>query len=202
MDRGVASISTDGQYENARASFIIRIDENGTLEIEYQSSHMPKKKTIQEAGLKFITGNSFKTLAWKRDPYFTAYPDTHPGRAEGQVNLDHRPVMNYREEPQHGWEEDSKGFYYFGPDKQLPYTNEARSLKEHITEYTLLTQAKTGVQVFSEGGHACRFDRIDGENTLIINEQWDYNSLLWGNYMKKIPLEKSLQGKAVIAIRD
>ena len=201
MDRGMARIYAEGHYDTVRCSFAIVIDENGTLEVEYQSSHMPEKKTIQEAGVKFITGNSFTRMTWKRDPYFTAYPDTHLGRAEGQVNLVHRPVMNYREEPQHDWEEDSKGFYYFGPNEVLPYTNEARSLKENIREFALLTSSKKGIQVFSEGEQACRFDRIDGENTLIINEEWDYNSLLWGNYMKRIPLEKSVQGKAVIAIR-
>jgi beta-galactosidase len=200
INDGIALIHTEGKYDEVKASFTIRIDENGVMEVEYRAKLNPKKKTIQEAGMKFITGNSFTKLVWDRDPYFTAYPDTHIGRAAGEAKLNHRPEMQYREEPKHSWEEDSRGFYYFGPDKQLPYTNLVRSLKEHINEYTLLTQAKTGLQVFSEGKLACRFDRVDGENTLIINDRWDYNSLLWGNYMLRIPLEKSLQGKAVIAL--
>ncbi len=200
MKDGIALIHTEGKYNEVKASFTIRIDENGIMEVEYTAKLNPNKKTIQEAGIKFITGHSFAKLVWDRDPYFTAYPDTHMGRAAGEAKLNQRPEMQYREEPKHSWEEDSRGFYYFGPDKQLPYTNVVRSLKEHIHEYTLLTQAKTGLQVLSEGKLACRFDRLDGENTLIINDRWDYNSLLWGNYMLRIPLEKSLQGKAVIAL--
>jgi hypothetical protein len=202
MDRGMARIYTEGKYDEVKASFQVVIDENGTLEVEYESSHMHKKKTIQEAGLRFITGNTFSRLSWKRDPYFTSYPDTHMGRAEGQVYLDQRPAMHYREKPGHKWGDDSQGFYYFGPDAVLAYTHEARSLKENIREFALYTASNKALWVFSKSEHACRFDRINGHNTLIINEQWDYNSLLWGNYMKRIPLERSLQGKAVLTITE
>jgi hypothetical protein len=170
------------------------------MEVTYESMQDVNEKNIQEAGIRFLTGDCFKALSWERNPYFTAYPETHPGRASGKVILDHKPKMTYREEPLHTWEEDSRGYYYFGLDVELPYSNVVRALKEHIYAYSLGTSGGSLLEVLSEGSQACRFDRIDGKNTLIINDLWDYNSLLWGNYMKRIPLEKSFQGKTTVLI--
>ncbi|MCP4311754.1 MAG: beta-galactosidase [Bacteroidetes bacterium] len=200
QDRGIATIHTAGSYKKLQVLFTIRIDQKGILDVEYKAVYAGKDLNIQEAGLKFYTGNTFVKLNWERDPYFTAYPDSHPGRAVGEVDLTSKPEMRYREEPEHGWEMDSRGFYYFGLEKELPYTNMVRSLKENIFTYSLLTEARSGLKVVSEGTQACRFDRIEGENTLIINDQWDYNSLLWGNYMKKLPLTRELQGHMTIAL--
>ena len=66
----------------------------------------------------------------------------------------------------------------------MPYTNEVRSMKEHIFEYALSTSAGAVLKVSSPGMQACRFDLIGGNNTLLINNLWDYFSLRWGNYMK------------------
>ena len=200
MEQGMAILKTEGHYGKLKASFTVRIDERGIMEIAYNSSMNGKKKTIQEAGIKFLTGNSFERISWKREPYFTAYPDSHPGRAVGEASLSYKPESYYRTEPEHGWEHDSKGFYYFGLEETLPYTNEVRSLKENIFEYALTTRSNAELKVFSNGSQACRFDRIQGENTLLINEHWDYNSLLWGNYMKHIPLPEEVGGKMHIAL--
>ena len=116
------------------------------------------------------------------------------------VLLSYRPESEYRKEPGHGWEHDTRGFYYYGLEEKLAYTNEARSLKEHIYEYTLSTRSNAGLKVYSDGNQAGRFDRIGGLNTLHINDQWDYFSLRWGNYMKLIPLDKEIQGKVHIAL--
>ena len=97
---------------------------------------------------------------------------------------------------------DTRGFYYFGLDTELPFTNMARSLKENIYSYSLKTKENSGVEIFSKGTQACRFDKMDGEHTLIIDVQWDYVSLLWGNYMKLIPVEKEFQGKTVMVFSD
>ena len=194
LNQGVATLHTEGSYNQIKAHFTIQIDENGIFQIAYEADHSLEEKTIQEVGLTFITGNSFSKITWDRNPYFTAYPESHLGAALGEVDLSVRPEMGYRVKPNHNWEMDSKGFYYFGLDEELPYTHVARSLKENIYTYALLSGATTKLEVFSDGTQACRFDHLDGENRLIVNDQWDYNSLLWGNYMKQVPLEKSLRG--------
>ena len=200
LEQGIAILKTEGQYGKLKASFTIRIDEQGIMEIAFSSKTNSRKKTLQEAGIKFLTGNSFERISWERDPYFTAYPDSHPGRAVGEAILSNRPESYYRTEPEHGWEHDSRSFYYFGLEEKLPYTNEVRSLKENIYEYALRTGSDAELKIFSNGEQACRFDRIQGKNTLLINEHWDYNSLLWGNYMKHIPLKKEFNGKVYMSL--
>jgi hypothetical protein len=202
MEEGMAILHTEGQYDQATVRFTMRIDDSGVVEISYQARVDSKKENIQEAGIKFITGDSFEKLSWKRDPYFTAYPEWHPGRAEGEALLADRPESVYRMEPGHSWEQDSRNFYYFGLEEILPYTNEVRSMKEHIFEYALSTSAGAVLKVSSPGMQACRFDLIGGNNTLMINNLWDYFSLRWGNYMKLIPLEDELDGKIILALSD
>jgi hypothetical protein len=204
MKAGVATISTRGRYDRARASFSMRIDGKGILEISYQAEAHPGREDgpahIQESGLKFHTGEQYRRLSWDRESYFTAYPDGHPGAPVGSADLAHRPPMMYREKPGHSWAEDSRNFYYFGLEETLPYTNMVRSLKEHIYRYSLHTASGNELRVLSPGTQACRFDRVDGKNTLIVNELWDYNSLKWGNYMKRIPLGSSVRGKVTMAL--
>ena len=200
LEDGIAILKTEGRYEHAKASFTMRIDDHGVMEISYSARVNSRKKNIQEVGIKFITGASFEKLSWKREPYFTAYPESHPGRAVGEARLAYRPESVYRMKPEHGWEHDTRGFYYFGLEGKLYYTNEIRSLKENIIEYSLSTDSNAALRIYSEGDQACRFDLIGGENTLLINDQWDYFSLRWGNYMKLIPLKKELRGKIYVTL--
>jgi beta-galactosidase len=197
IKKGIATIFTEGKYDSISAKFTIRIDENGVFDVDYKIENAPVGKTIQEMGLKFITEKSFEKLVWNSNPYFTAYPETHIGKPKGEVNLHNLPEMNYRQPLNHGWEMDTKGFYYFGLEEVLPYTNIARSLKENIYSFSLMTKTNSKIEVYSKGTQACRFDKIKGENTLLINDQWDYVSLLWGNYMKMLPSQKEFTGKVV-----
>ena len=72
-------------------------------------------------------------------------------------------------------------------------------MKENILSYGLST-VNASLNVLSDGSQACRFDKIDERNMLIINDQWDYQSLLWGNYMKMIPLVETFGGHVTLKI--
>jgi len=200
LNDGILFIHSTGVYDRVSADFMIKVDVSGLINITYQVYDVPENIYISEAGIKFITGKEFKTLEWDRESYFSSYPDEHSGRPAGRADISERPEMNYREKPQHNWGLDTKGFYYFGLDVELPYTNIVRSLKENIYSYSLITGENSGIQVLSDGSHACRFDEIDGENTLIINDTWDYPGLLWGNYMKLIPSEEVMEGKVNLKV--
>ena len=200
IEEGIAQIRIKGRYGIVEAGFIIRFDEYGVFTIDYQIEGGSAKTYIQEAGIKFITGDNFEKLSWEREAYFTAYPSYDPGRPAGMADLAEIPVMKYRQEPGHEWEMDAQGFYYFGLDEKLPYTNLVRSLKENIYSYALLT-AGSKLEVSSRGTQACRFDKIAGDNILIINDLWDYNSLRWGNYHKQIiPEKESLSGTVLFSL--
>jgi len=197
---GIASIKTTGVYDSISVSFHTQIDRLGLVIIDYKLANAPVNKDIEELGIKFFTGDAFRTLAWNRDSYFSAYPPNHLGNPSGEVNLTEKPVMNYREKPQHSWEMDTKGFYYLGLNEEFPYTNMARSLKENVYSYALKTGNKSQLELVSSGTQACRFDKIDGENTLIINDKWDYVSLLWGNYMNLNKMPNNFQGRVAFQI--
>lgn len=199
LKKGIVIIQTEGKYDSISAKFNIQIDENGIFNIDYEMKNNLKEKYIQEAGLKFQVGDNFQKLAWNRDSYFSAYPENHLGSPVGEVDLTQKPEMKYREKSQHNWEMDSKGFYYFGLTDELPYTNISRSLKENIYSFTLKTQ-NSKLEVYSDGKQASRFDKTDGKKTLIINDEWDYNSLLWGNYQKLIPLAEELGGRIIFSL--
>ncbi len=199
-NNGIATISTEVKYDNIKVLYSIKIDENGVIVIDYNVENIMDREFVQEAGLKFLTG-SFNELDWKRNPYFTASQKNGLGSSEGKVDLTKKPELKYRQKPDHKWEMDSKGFFYFGLHEELPYTNIARSLKENIYTYSLTTGRYAGITVFSNGKQACRFDKITGENTLIINEFWDYNSLLWGNYAKQIKLGGTFNGDVILVLK-
>ncbi len=201
INDGVVAVDAEGRYDSIAARFHIRADAHGTLHVDYQMDELPAGMLIEEAGIKFITGDAFQTLSWESEGYFTHYPEHHLGSLKGEADLNEKPPMNYRENPEHPWSMDSKGFYYFGLDKTLPYTNIVRSLKENVRTYGLKTGGEALVKVLSSGSQACRFDRLQGENTLIINDHWDYTSLLWGNYMKQIPLPEKLSGEVVMKVK-
>lgn len=200
LNDGIATLQTEGKYDSISAKFTIRFDENGVFNIAYHIGNAAEGKNIQEAGLKFLVADSYQKLAWNRESYFSAYPENHLGTPVGEAELTLKPKMKYREKPQHDWEMDTKGFYYFGLKEELPYTNMVRSLKENIYSFTLKTEKST-LEVGSDGNQACRFDKILGENTLIVNDKWDYNSLLWGNYHKLIPLKKEFAGSVVFSAK-
>ncbi len=197
IEDGILNIYTEGTYDSISTSFHIQIDEEGVLLVNYKLTEIPEGKGVQESGIKFIAGNQFNQLAWNRESYFTAYPEGDIGSSQGIVDLNNKPPMKYREPLNHNWELDTKGYYYHGLDVELPYANIVRSLKENIFSYQLATQS-SNIRVLNDGKQACRFDKIDGENILLINDQWDYSSLLWGNYMKQIKSEKESEGNVIL----
>ena len=195
---GIATIRTTGTYDSIASRFTMIISEKGILQIDFQADGIPEGKNLQEFGIKFITGNDFMKLAWSRDAYFTGYPEGHLGCPEGEIDLTIKAVTKYREKPAHEWEMDAQNFYYHGLKVVLPYSNIGRSMKENIRYFSLKNDQGTGITVLSDGTHATRFDAIDGVNTLIINNKWDYPALGWGNYMKLVKTSDPLTGKVII----
>jgi beta-galactosidase len=197
---GIATVYSLGSCGGIGVSFIFRVDGNGTMQVDYELDGLPEGEPVQEAGIYFVAGESFTELSWDRKAYFTAYPEEDLGQARGKADLSFCPTMTYREKPGHEWIHDTKGFYYFGPDTQLAYSNMARSQKENIYEFNMSTAEGISLSVFGEGTQACRFDRIGSSNILIINDLWAYPDLMWGNYMKLISLPGQYKGSTTLSL--
>jgi beta-galactosidase len=198
---GIATVYSSGSYGKIDVSFVFRVDGHGTMQVDYEWQGPPYGNLVQEAGIYFVAGDSFREVSWDRQGYFTAYPEADLGLPKGKADLTYRPPMSYRQKPGHEWIHDTEGFYYFGPDSQLVYSNMARSLKENIYSFSLSTGDGKSISVHGGGTQACRFDRIDGNNHLIINNLWDYPDLLWGNYMKMISLPGHYKGSATLSLQ-
>jgi len=186
LEEGIAKIDLSGEYDSIKASFSITFDGTGNLNVGYQIFDSPAGLPIQESGIVFNTTGDFRKLNWNRDAYFTGLPEGHSGSSSGNVDLKVKTLMNYREKPLHGWELDRQNFYLYGLDTILSYPNIARGMKENIWNYSLQTNSDVGLTVVSDGTQAVRFDNVEGEYRLFVNDLWDYPSLGWGNYFKEI----------------
>jgi hypothetical protein len=200
LEEGIASIDISGNYDSIQASFNINFDGNGNLNVEYLISGAPAGNFIQEAGIVFNATDDFRKLNWSRDAYFSGFPEGHLGSNTGDVNLTVKTQTGYREKPEHQWEMDRQNFYYHGLDTVLTYPNIARGMKENIWHYSLQTDNDAGLTVVSDGSQAARFDHIEGEYSLYINDLWDYTSLGWGNYMKRVTITGDFKGSINLKI--
>ena len=162
--------------------------------MRYQVFDSPAGQPIQESGIVFYTTGDFQELNWSRDAYFTGLPESHMGSSSGNVDLTVKTLVNYREKPHHPWKLDRQNFYYHGPDTILTYPNIVRGMKENIWNYSLQTNNDVGLTVVSDGTQAARFDHVEGEYRLFVNDLWDYPSLGWGNYIKDIKSKDEFEG--------
>ena len=200
MKDGIAHIHSKGSYGKIAVTYHIQIDEFGTIIIDFNTKNVKTDKPIQDAGIYFNVGNQFQKLAWERDSFWTTYPDGHLGAPIGKTRLTNDLEMNYREFPNHAWEQDTKDLYYHGIDVTLPMTNVARALKENIYSYSLTTPGGKALTVSAKGDKACRLAKTDQGFLLHVNHQWDYTGLGWGNYMKRIEPVGGYSDKVVLKI--
>ena len=198
VNEGILTINAEGKYDSISARFRVTADERGILKIDYTLSDLPEGRKIQESGIKFISSENFLREEWDRKGYFTFYPDDDIGKINGKSDITYHPEMHYRKKPYHDWIYDTGSFYYFAPGNRPSYTNITRSLKENIYSYSLISKANNQLKVHSDGTQACRFDRIYNDPILIINDDWDYADLLWGNYIKNIISEEEISGSVVL----
>jgi len=197
---GVAHIHSKGRCEKIDVTYHIQIDEQGTLIIDFDTSNIETDKPVHEAGIYFCVGNQFQKLAWDRNSFWTVYPGGHLGAPTGNIELTNNLKMNYREFPNHAWEQDTKDFYYHGIDVTLPMTNISKALKENIYNYSLITSTGKKLTVSAIGDKACRLDKKENSYFLYINDKWDYTSLAWGNYQKNIKFEKEFKDTVYLTI--
>jgi beta-galactosidase len=195
IEEGIAKIDVTGKYDSIKAAFSISFDGIGNLNVDYRILDAPEGSLIQEAGIIFIASDKFTKLTWNRDSYFTGLPANIMGSSMGEADLTFKPVFEYREKPNFDWEMDRQNFYYHGLDTVLRFTNIVRSMKENIWHYTLEIEDRAGIEIVSNGNQAARFDHVDGEYRLFVNDFWDYPSLSWGNYTKRITTPHEFGGK-------
>lgn len=204
-------VSTIGMAGDIKVKYLFLISGDGEITIRYSIENLPEK--IQEAGLVMALSKDLNRLAWKRKALWSVYPDDHIGRPEGQSD---KTVLKsvaeaYRQKPVDSWSQDTRNWYLFratggNQPSGLPVPNDFRSLKENILQYILTSKdGRTGLEVLSDGRVAARSEVLgDGSVNLIINNEWTYRNLEWGNYERPVNIKNGYSGEINmrLGIRD
>lgn len=200
-DKQAVTLFIKGDYSDVKdVQFQMTIAPDGEMDIQYAASDLPDQ-FVREAGLKFIFDESFDAAAWKRDPYWSYYPENHTSAREGKTPLYSKAANRYREKPAKDWAEDTKSFYYNGTNNEEPnsgLTNKARSTKEYIREFRLLKDDSELIKIVGDGSISCRLSKERDQIYLHVNHKWDYVDLSWGNYQKNLKIGKELAGSIKI----
>ena len=127
-------------------------------------------------------------MEWLSIPYWSYYPKGHPGKGKGSLSPYEGSIYSYRELPENSWNKDKVDFYYTG-SKVHPLSKEGRGMKENLIEYELYTENESGLRIHGRGDIACRLFDKDESQGVYLNSDWDYSSLLWGNYDRQSYIE-------------
>jgi hypothetical protein len=189
-----------GKYDKINAEFGYRIYQDGIIKLNYSFRNLPGGNKVQELGLMLTLPKSYTDLSWKRDAYWTCYPQGHPGANEGKTSLSKSLQAAYRSKPTGNWEDDAKSYYYNSQEWDSQLTNTSRATKEHIFAYTLTQSNGAGIRIHANGDKACRLEEQGESFLLYAHDKWDYTNLSWGNYMNNINTPESLKGSFVLEI--
>ena len=190
------TVFVKGDYDDLKdVEYNMTIWSDGKIDIYYNLYNLPDEY-IREAGMKFIIDQSIDTFSWKRNSYWSYYPQNHLSSQSGKISLFSKTANHYRQQPEKGWNEDTKSFFYNGTENEQvnrELSHIARSTKENIREFSLFKENSEWIKVAGNGEIGCRIAQKDNDIILHINHKWDYINLGWGNYQKNIKLENEFQ---------
>ncbi|MDR3232915.1 MAG: hypothetical protein LBT46_04510 [Planctomycetaceae bacterium] len=182
-------ITLSGVYRQVAAEFLIHISPDGQLQIDYLTSGESKGQ-LREAGLKFQLPETIQRLKWKREAYWSYYPEDSFSGHEGDVSLYDSRQAAYRQQPVQPWHLDTRNFYYDTDINRVqPLTQQAKGMKENCYRYVLATETGKGTLAVcsADASMACRINRNAQEQLILYaNNRWDYPENTYSNYYKKL----------------
>lgn len=163
----VVKLQVNGNYKEANGSFTYYFYGNGTIEIAY-NFRINQPVSPRQTGLVFSLPQSFNTLSWERNGYWSVYPENHIGRLKGVAkSLDSKieacGLAGPDKHPANDWYK----------DQTTAGSNDFRSTKENIKQASLTNNNNNGIQIQSDGNQHVR-SWVDNENTYLLVA--DYNN--------------------------
>lgn len=171
-DEGV-EIQVDGQYEEARGTYKMSINNIRQLRVSYNftyqqepepTEHMwndqPDPPHCRQIGIVFDLPKSFDTLNWQRKALWSVYPEDHIGRPQGQARAFRRrsrPSVKSHTEPHWPWKLDSNALG----------TNDFRSTKRNIIWASLIDTNNHGILIRSDGEQSTR-SYVEGDRIRLL----------------------------------
>lgn len=161
VQNDVIKLQVNGSYKEAEGTFTYYFYGNGKIDIAYDFK-ISHPVSPRQTGLVFTLPETFNTLSWERNGYWSVYPENHIGRLKGVATSTDKKI------------EDSG---LAGPDKQPANdwfkdqtdagSNDFRSTKANIKKASLTDQKGNGIQIQSDGTQHVRA-WIDNKNTYLL----------------------------------
>jgi hypothetical protein len=199
-DGSLAVVNIDGGYGPVTVGFEVRIDGQGLITTKYTLGVLPpiERRVVDEGyrrdvggyyevGIAYLLTNQVDRLSWHRKGLWSAYPADHIGREQGIATREGRGhLQHYGEKPAWPWSEDEREFILFGrADAGDRGTKDFRSMKENIYYASaILHGSEARLEALSEGKDAVRLEAHPEGVRFIVNNEWNYPDLAWGNWVK------------------
>jgi len=201
MQGGSVVVNSNGRIGDRDVGFTTTISGNGRMAVEFKVTQ-PKILFGQEFGVAFVLAPGFTDITWRSDAgLWTTYPADHIGRTEGKTPL-FAPELatGYREKPRTPvWALDSQDYILFGTNRvDGALTRDAKSVRQFIRSYTV-SGPQRQLTVRGTGIEGARLRQLAaGEIALVVNTDWDYPNLDWGNYERGLMLPKEIRSQVTI----
>jgi len=196
-------ISVKGSFsDGTNIELGIMVSPGGMITTRFTAGNFAGGK-VREAGIRYVLGNDFDSLSWKRIPYWSFYPLGQLSGTEGNVPLYSDNNKAYRKKPEKEWQYDKKSFFYDGiaDERSDEIINIARATKENIVEYSLSFKDGDKLTVHGNGAKSCRLAGYGDSLVLFVSDIVDYPDLAWGNYCRNILLKDRFKGEVQISFR-
>jgi beta-galactosidase len=204
-DHGI-EIQASGRMAGQKVNLNYLIRADGSIDSDFRADEL-----LSGTGEPAEIGVAFELpeaawLEWRRRGLWSTYPDGHIGRLEGSALLGKSAVDDYRREPRGSWSADVWDYFLFGferpADTSFLLSNDARSLKENILDYTVGFEDTPGrLQIEARSEQAARLSASDeGRIRLIILTAWGYPDLDWGNYERSFDLAQNLRSRVTVRL--
>ncbi|MFH0758636.1 MAG: glycoside hydrolase family 2 TIM barrel-domain containing protein [Bacteroidota bacterium] len=205
----MVKIISKGSVDSLVVNFEFLIRSGGIFSVGYEIENPPAWQ-IQETGIWFKLPDQYRQISWDRNALWSSYPDDHIGRPIGESLLYNPGTLeSYRTTPKHKWNMDSKcGYFYYGPegtDKEFhDLANEAKCLKTSLNFYELIcNDGVKRLRVESNGSLAARVVKSSlGSINLLVNNEWDYVNLNWGNFEHNIHISNNYKNLIRFRLAD
>lgn len=194
---------SEGKVGARSVTYTTIVHGNGRMTIDFKLSQA-NALFCQEVGLGFVLESGFSDIAWERESdLWTSYPDDHIGRLEGRMPcLAPELATGYRQPPVGPWASDSRDYFLYGSNQVgTTLTRDAMSCRAFIRTYTVSGRNRQ-IVVRGTGREGARIRQLDsGRLALIVNTDWDYLNLGWGNYQRGLKLPVEYRGQVELDLR-
>lgn len=196
-------VTSQGLVNHYPVKMISSYFADGTIETAYVADSIPPY--TWQVGVSFPLSNSIDAIQWKRNGYWTIYPDNHLSTNSGMAKRYTNISEHYRSAPNYEVSQSWFDYYLTGSivaENASMYGSEAyRSAKENIISLQLLSKGKSKIQINGNGSQAAKINILNrDQQELVVMDKWGYWTLSWGNFAGSKNKVTLIEGRTVIKL--